>query len=136
MQRMLVSETARRALLATVAVFAWEPAAAQLVPQAGTQSAAQIEEILVVGARLPRPVQDVVGTVDVISRDNLLDSFDDATYSTQTSARAFHTWYHDQIAGDATGSCRGERGHEHAEQVELFAYAQCRAAMVSARRRS
>jgi len=74
MQRMLVSETARRALLATVAVFAWEPAAAQLVPQAGTQSAAQIEEILVVGARLPRPVQDVVGTVDVISRDNLLDS--------------------------------------------------------------
>ena len=31
--------------------------------------------------------------------DNLLDSFDDATYSTQTSARAFHDWYHDQLAG-------------------------------------
>ncbi len=36
--------------------------------------AAAIEEILVVGARLPRPVQDVVGTVDVITRDALLDA--------------------------------------------------------------
>jgi hemoglobin/transferrin/lactoferrin receptor protein len=32
-----------------------------------------IEEILVVGARLPRPVQDVVGTVNVISRDALIE---------------------------------------------------------------
>lgn len=32
-----------------------------------------IDEILVVGARLPRPVQDVVGTVDVITRDSLLE---------------------------------------------------------------
>jgi hemoglobin/transferrin/lactoferrin receptor protein len=32
-----------------------------------------IEEILVVGARLPRPVQDVVGTVDVITRQSLLE---------------------------------------------------------------
>jgi hemoglobin/transferrin/lactoferrin receptor protein len=33
-----------------------------------------IEEILVVGARLPRPVQDVVGTVDVVTREDLLRS--------------------------------------------------------------
>lgn len=32
-----------------------------------------IEEILVVGARLPRPVQDVVGTVDVMTRDTLIE---------------------------------------------------------------
>lgn len=31
-----------------------------------------IEEILVVGARLPRPVQDVVGTVDVVTREALM----------------------------------------------------------------
>jgi hemoglobin/transferrin/lactoferrin receptor protein len=36
--------------------------------------AGQIEEILVVGARMPRPVQDVVGTVDVITRNALLDA--------------------------------------------------------------
>jgi hemoglobin/transferrin/lactoferrin receptor protein len=36
--------------------------------------AGPMEEILVVGARLPRPVQDVVGTVDVITRDALLDA--------------------------------------------------------------
>ncbi len=44
------------------------PGAAAATPAAG------IEEILVVGARLPRPVQDVVGTVDVITRDALLDA--------------------------------------------------------------
>lgn len=33
-----------------------------------------IEEILVVGARLPRPVQDVLGTVDVVSRDAILNA--------------------------------------------------------------
>lgn len=32
-----------------------------------------IEEILVVGARLPRPVQDVVGKVDVITRESLIE---------------------------------------------------------------
>ncbi|MEQ8483671.1 MAG: TonB-dependent receptor [Pseudomonadales bacterium] len=32
-----------------------------------------IEEILVVGARLPRPVQDVLGKVDVIDRQALID---------------------------------------------------------------
>lgn len=32
-----------------------------------------IEEIVVVGARLPRPVEDVVGTVDVITREALIE---------------------------------------------------------------
>lgn len=36
--------------------------------------AAAIEEVVVVAARLPRPVQDVVGTVDVVSRENLRES--------------------------------------------------------------
>ncbi|MCK5799568.1 MAG: TonB-dependent receptor, partial [Deltaproteobacteria bacterium] len=31
--------------------------------------------------------------------DNLVDSFDDDTYQTQTSARAFHSGHHDQLAG-------------------------------------
>ena len=31
--------------------------------------------------------------------DNLLDSHDDKTYSSQTSYRAFHSWYHDWIFG-------------------------------------
>lgn len=31
--------------------------------------------------------------------DNLLDSYDDATYSTQEGADAFHSWYHDLTAG-------------------------------------
>lgn len=53
-----------------------------------------IEEILVVGARLPRPVQDVVGTVDVITRSALiediaLDSADVVRYTPGVSvARA------------------------------------------------
>ncbi|MEQ8857441.1 MAG: TonB-dependent receptor [Pseudomonadales bacterium] len=44
-------------------------------PQAFASDGAdeRIEEILVVGARLPRPVQDVVGTVDVITRDALIE---------------------------------------------------------------
>jgi hemoglobin/transferrin/lactoferrin receptor protein len=33
-----------------------------------------VEEVLVVGARLPRPATDVVGTVDVIDREALLDA--------------------------------------------------------------
>lgn len=33
-----------------------------------------IEEVVVVGARLPRPVQDVAGTVDVIMREQLLET--------------------------------------------------------------
>lgn len=33
-----------------------------------------VEEILVVGARLPRPATDVIGTVDVITRDAMLDN--------------------------------------------------------------
>jgi hemoglobin/transferrin/lactoferrin receptor protein len=37
-----------------------------------TLPASAIEEILVVGARLPRPAQDVVGTVDVVTREDLL----------------------------------------------------------------
>jgi iron complex outermembrane receptor protein len=31
--------------------------------------------------------------------DNLLDGFDDASYSTQASPRAFSSWYHDRIYG-------------------------------------
>jgi iron complex outermembrane receptor protein len=31
--------------------------------------------------------------------DNLLDRFDDATYSTQESSDSFHSWYHDLSAG-------------------------------------
>ncbi len=41
--------------------------------EAAAATAGPIEEILVVGARLPRPVQDVVGTVDVITRDALIE---------------------------------------------------------------
>lgn len=36
--------------------------------------------------------------------DNLLDGFDDETYSTQLSPLALHSWYHDQIFG---GRIRG-----------------------------
>jgi iron complex outermembrane receptor protein len=31
--------------------------------------------------------------------DNLLDGYDDATFKTQNSLRAFHTWYHDRSFG-------------------------------------
>lgn len=31
--------------------------------------------------------------------DNLLDGYDDVTFSTQDSGRAFHTWYHDRTFG-------------------------------------
>lgn len=31
--------------------------------------------------------------------DNLLDSYDDATYSSQETRRAFHSWYHDRTLG-------------------------------------
>jgi iron complex outermembrane receptor protein len=31
--------------------------------------------------------------------DNLLDAYDDATYQTQNTLRAFHSWYHDRSAG-------------------------------------
>ncbi len=31
--------------------------------------------------------------------ENLLDSYDDATYTTQDSAKAFHSWLHDTITG-------------------------------------
>lgn len=31
--------------------------------------------------------------------DNLVDAYDDAGYATQQTARAFHSWYHDQLAG-------------------------------------
>lgn len=34
--------------------------------------------------------------------DNLLDRFDDATYSTQESLDAFHSWYHDLTVGGWT----------------------------------
>jgi hemoglobin/transferrin/lactoferrin receptor protein len=38
----------------------------------GAPAGLAVEEILVVGARLPRPVQDVVGSVDVVTREDLL----------------------------------------------------------------
>jgi hemoglobin/transferrin/lactoferrin receptor protein len=41
--------------------------------RAAADRARAVDEILVVGARLPRPVSDVVGTVDVVTRDQLLD---------------------------------------------------------------
>jgi hemoglobin/transferrin/lactoferrin receptor protein len=51
------------------------PAHAQITDSAVLQRhGAQIEEIIVVGARLPRPVQDVVGTVDVITHRDLTES--------------------------------------------------------------
>jgi iron complex outermembrane recepter protein len=31
--------------------------------------------------------------------DNLIDGYDDATYTTQTSYRALHSWFHDQLFG-------------------------------------
>ncbi len=31
--------------------------------------------------------------------DNLVDGYDDATYGSQESLRAVHSWYHDQVAG-------------------------------------
>jgi iron complex outermembrane receptor protein len=31
--------------------------------------------------------------------DNLLDAYDDASFTTQISPMAFHSWYHDQIVG-------------------------------------
>ncbi|MBN2359141.1 MAG: TonB-dependent receptor [Deltaproteobacteria bacterium] len=31
--------------------------------------------------------------------DNLLDSYDDASYSTQQTARAYHSWFHDTTVG-------------------------------------
>jgi hemoglobin/transferrin/lactoferrin receptor protein len=42
-----------------------EPPAAAMQP---------VEEILVVGARLPRPATDVIGTVDVVTRETMLDN--------------------------------------------------------------
>jgi outer membrane cobalamin receptor len=33
-----------------------------------------LEEVVVVAARLPRAAQDVVGTIDVVSRENLRES--------------------------------------------------------------
>jgi hemoglobin/transferrin/lactoferrin receptor protein len=46
-----------------------------LVPCASAETPDEpIEEVLVVGARLPLPAEDVAATVDVISRDELLES--------------------------------------------------------------
>ena len=50
-------------------------ALAALAPAAPTAAEdSTIEQILVVGARLPLPAQDVAATVDIISRDELLES--------------------------------------------------------------
>lgn len=59
-----------RCVLIALGVLAALPAAGQ--PADGADGG--VEEIIVVGARLPRPVQDVVGTVDVITHKDLTES--------------------------------------------------------------
>lgn len=51
-------------------LLVWSLAAGASAPPA---ESANLEEILVVAARLPRPVEDVVGSVDVIDGDSLSD---------------------------------------------------------------
>ncbi|MDZ7784152.1 MAG: TonB-dependent hemoglobin/transferrin/lactoferrin family receptor [Halioglobus sp.] len=65
MREVILGYTLKRILLAI-------PLMASLL-EAAAAASEPIEEILVVGARMPRPVQDVVGTVDVITRDSLIE---------------------------------------------------------------
>ena len=48
---------------------------------------------------LKRGGWDVDEVAYVRQFDNLLDGYDDATYSTQNTARAMHSWYHDWVMG-------------------------------------
>ncbi len=68
----VAARTVTGLVLATTAAGALSQSTSTLtVPP--TESDGTIEEILVVGARMPRPVRDVVGTVDVITRSALLE---------------------------------------------------------------
>jgi len=61
--------------LVTLAIVAMAPISVlNAASSKPTDQSLEIEEILVVGARLSRPIQDVVGSVDVIERDQLLQS--------------------------------------------------------------
>ena len=58
-----------RLLLLVSAATALSPAAVAL-----ERATSVLEEVVVVAARMPRPVQDVVGTVDVVSHEDLRES--------------------------------------------------------------
>lgn len=64
----MTSIRARMHILAALSLLAGT------APPVQAAQAQAIEEILVVGARLPRPVQDVVGSVAVVTREDLLRS--------------------------------------------------------------
>jgi iron complex outermembrane recepter protein len=50
--------------------------------------------------------------------DNLLDGYDDATYSTQDTARAMHSWYHDWVIG---ARARSQYRHALARHGTVYA---------------
>lgn len=70
---LMVGDGVRCALALAVSALLAAPAVGQIA-ESVTGYGRPIEEIIVVGARLPRPVQDVIGTVDVITRQDLTDS--------------------------------------------------------------
>jgi hemoglobin/transferrin/lactoferrin receptor protein len=65
----------RNRLLLLICLAAAVPAAARARTAAESYAAdGVLEEVIVVAARLPRPAADVVGTVDIVSRENLRES--------------------------------------------------------------
>ncbi len=77
-----------------------------------------IEEILVVGARLPRPASDVVGTVDVITREVMLDNIvtrvsDVVRYTPGVSVATADTRF-----GDSEFTIRGLSGNRVVQLID------------------